>query len=54
MLATTARWAAIRTNRNKHKNTQRNSVVIKRKLEQACDTLQKEKRDAANGSMDSL
>jgi hypothetical protein len=53
MLATTARWAAIRTDRNKLKRTHRKSV-IKRKPEQACDTLQKEKRDAVDGSMDSL
>jgi hypothetical protein len=53
MLATTARWATIKTYRNKLKKTQRKSV-IRRKPEQACDTLQKAKRDATNRSMDSL
>jgi hypothetical protein len=43
MLATTARWAAIRTDRNKLKETQKSQTrrksEIKRKPEQACDTL---------------
>ena len=43
MLATTARWEAIRTDRNKLKETQksrtRRKSKIKRKPKQACDTL---------------
>jgi hypothetical protein len=54
MLATTARWATIRTDRNKLKKTQRKSVIKRKSKEQACDTLQKAKRDATDRSMDSL
>jgi hypothetical protein len=46
------------TDRNKLKETQRSHTRrksgIKRKPEKACDTLQKEKRDATDESMDSL
>ena len=53
MLATTARWESIITDRNKLKRTQRKSI-IKRKLEHVCDTLKKAKRDAVNRSMEFL
>ena len=55
---TTARWATIRIDRNKLKETQRSQTWrksgIKRKPEQACDNLQKAKTDATDESMDSL
>jgi hypothetical protein len=54
MLATTTGWSTIKTNRNKLEETQRKSdseevrlrkkSVIKKKLEQTCDTLQKARR----------
>jgi hypothetical protein len=51
-------WESIKIDRNKLKETQRSQTRrkegIKRKPEQTCDTLQKEKRDAVDGSMDSL
>jgi hypothetical protein len=55
---TTVIWVAIKIDRNKLKETRksqtRRKLGIKRKLEHACDTLQKEKRDATYISMDSF
>jgi hypothetical protein len=55
---TTTTWETIRIDRNKLKETHRSQTrtksEIKKKLEQACDTLLKEKRYAVDESMDSL